>query len=87
MAKTAQKTKERKSKKKNVKMDAKSHLEQALKINPDFLDAHYELGCLLRDEGDKKGAEKFISNKREMWIYEPSAYVCIIKVESSLSLA
>ena len=58
MAKTVQKTKEKKSGKKNVKVDAKFHLERALKINPKFLDAHYELGCLLRDEGDLKGAEK-----------------------------
>ena len=61
MAKTAQKKQAGQLKKKSIKMDAKSHLEQAIKINPDFLDAYYELGCLLRDEGNLKGAEKQLS--------------------------
>ncbi len=58
MVKLAQKTKAGKAKKKSIKKDAKSHLLHAIKINPEFFDAHYELGCMLMDEGDFKNAEK-----------------------------
>ena len=44
--------------KKVVKKDAKIHLQQAIKIDPDFLDARYELGSLLLSEGELKGAEE-----------------------------
>ncbi len=44
--------------KKVVKKGAKIHLRQAIKIDPDFLDARYELGSLLLSEGELKGAEE-----------------------------
>jgi len=40
--------------KKVIKKDAKIHLRQAIKIDPDFLDARYELGSLLLSEGELK---------------------------------
>ena len=58
MAKRVQKIKAKKSKGKSIKMDAKSHLERAIKIKPDFLNAYFELGCLLMEEGNLSDAEK-----------------------------
>ena len=43
-------------------MNAKAHLEKAIALNPDFAEAYYKLGLLLKEESDPK--PKSISGKR-----------------------
>jgi tetratricopeptide (TPR) repeat protein len=41
-------------------MDAKKHLLKAIELDANYAEAYYELGLLLKDEGDlKKSLESF----------------------------
>ena len=40
-------------------MNAKAHLEKAIALNPDFAEAYYKLGLLLKEEGDPEAQEYF----------------------------
>ena len=33
-------------------MDAKKHLQKAINLNPDYAEAYYELGLILKEEGE-----------------------------------
>ena len=33
-------------------MDAKAHLRKAIRLNPDYSEAYYELGLLLKKDGE-----------------------------------
>ncbi|MEJ6622117.1 MAG: tetratricopeptide repeat protein, partial [Opitutae bacterium] len=39
-------------------MNAKTHLEKAIVLNPDFAEAYFELGMLLKEDGDIKESIK-----------------------------
>ena len=34
-------------------MNAKAHLEEAIALNPDFAEAYYKLGLLLKEQGEQ----------------------------------
>ena len=40
-------------------MDAKAHLTKAIALNPDYSEAHYELGLLLKKDGDTDQALEY----------------------------
>ena len=37
-------------------MNAKTHLEKAIALNPEFAEAYFELGVLLKSEGEIKNS-------------------------------
>ena len=37
-------------------MDAKKHLQKAINLNPDYAEAYYELGLILKKEGETEEA-------------------------------
>ena len=37
-------------------MDAKQHLQKAIELDSNYADAYYELGLLLKKDGDSDGA-------------------------------
>ena len=37
-------------------MDAKQHLQKAIELDANYADAYYELGLLLKKDGDSDGA-------------------------------
>jgi len=39
-------------------MNAKIHLEKAIALNPEFAEAYYELGMLLKEQGEIKESVK-----------------------------
>ena len=39
-------------------LNAQEHLEKAIKINPEFADAHYELALILKDKKDYENSKK-----------------------------
>ena len=40
-------------------MNPKAHLEQAIALNPDFAEAYFKLGLLLKEQGDPEAYEHF----------------------------
>ena len=41
-------------------MNAKTHLEKAIALNPEFAEAYFELGMLLKEDGDIKESVKHL---------------------------